>query len=80
MLCGGVGSVSGVRLLNGGRQELSLSLLEEQLLLGREESGKLVESRRRSEVGVMRKVRGYEIKIHRSGERQSRCEGQVEVL
>lgn len=44
LLRGGVGGVSGVcgiGLLNGGRQELSLSLLEEQLLLGREESGKL---------------------------------------
>lgn len=39
----GVGSVSGVGLLNGGRQELSLSLLEEQLLLSWEESSKLVE-------------------------------------
>lgn len=42
VLCGGsVGSMSGVGLLNSGRQELSLSLLEEQLLLSGEESGKL---------------------------------------
>lgn len=41
---GGVGCMGGVRgvgLLNSGRQELSLSLLEEQLLLGREEGGEL---------------------------------------
>lgn len=47
LLRGGVGSVSGmggVRLLNGCRQELSLSLLEEQLLLGREKRSKLGES------------------------------------
>ena len=50
LLRSGVGCVGGVRrvgLLNGGRQELSLGLLEEQLLLGREESGKLAGSRRR---------------------------------
>jgi len=47
LLGGGVGGVRRVRcvrrvgLLNGGRQELSLGLLEEQLLLGREEGGEL---------------------------------------
>lgn len=42
VLCGGsVGSMSGVGLLNGSRQELSLSLLKEQLLLSGKESGKL---------------------------------------
>lgn len=44
---GSVSGMGGVGLLNGCRQELSLGLLEEQLLLGWEESGKLGGSKRR---------------------------------
>lgn len=52
VLRGGVGGVSGmggVGLLNGCCQELSLSLLEEQLLLGWEERSKLGKRKRRDE-------------------------------
>lgn len=78
LLRGGVRSVrgmGGVGLLNGGCQELSLSLLEEQLLLSREERGKLEgESRRKR-----RRDRNEEANETRAGRMKRRVEGQVEV-